>query len=72
MRPPPAPPLGRTGEFYYPYVVKPGPQITVFYVCGERVLGVPNSLSSLAGCGPHVSIVVLSGGMPRASVAWCC
>ena len=41
------PPPGWAREFPSPYMVKLGPQIIVFYVCREHVLGIINLMSSL-------------------------
>ena len=59
-----------TGVF--PFSVKLGPQMIVFYVCREHVLRIINLLSSLGRMWSHATIVSLFGGMPRASAAWFC
>ena len=40
-------------------VVKLGPQVTVFHVCREHVLGTVNLVSSLGRYGSHAAIVLL-------------
>ena len=73
------PPSG-AGEFSCPYMVKQGPQIIVFYVCGEHVLGIMNLLSSQAGRWSHVTtvlffgacLVLLSHGFVVEKTAWLC
>ena len=67
-----APPPGWAGGFSCSCVVKLGPPVIGFYVCREHIQGIINLLNSLAGCGSQATIVLLFGGMSRASVAWFC
>ena len=59
MLPSSVPSPGWAEEFSYTYMVKLGPQIIAFYVCKKHVL---TYWAHWAGCGPHVTAVLLFWG----------
>ena len=62
----------RLSQGIFLFLGKLGPQITVFYVYREHVLGITNLLSTLGRMWGSCHLCQLSGGMSHASVAWFC
>ena len=60
---------GLSREFSCLYMVKLGPQITVFYVYREHDLGIINLLSLLGSMWAHTITVLLFGAMSYVSDA---